>query len=148
MMIKVNHTKPAVQVSALNHRGYLLIEALIAMTIFAVGFMAIGKMIVSTTRSNTQANITTQATMLASKKIEELKYIGDINSLPSSTTIFTDDNPIDEYGDNGGIFNRTWKVTAPLEYDTSRQIEVTVSWMRHGKQRSVVLSTITRGGGS
>ncbi len=132
----------------MNHRGYLLIEALIAMTIFAIGFLAIGKMVIFTTRNNTQANITTQATLLASKKLEELKYTGDITSLPSTTTIITDDNPIDEYGDSGGIFNRSWKISDPLKYDTSRQIEVTVSWMRRGKQRSVVLKTMTKGGGT
>jgi type II secretory pathway pseudopilin PulG len=148
MMIKKNPTKPAMHASAINHRGYLLIEALIAMTVFAIGFMAIGKMVIWTTRNNTRANITTQATLLASKKLEELKYTGNIHSLPSTTTIFNDDNPIDEYGDSGGIFNRSWQISAPLEYDTSRQIEVTVSWTRRGKQRSVALRTITRGGGT
>jgi type II secretory pathway pseudopilin PulG len=147
-MIKKNPAKPAMQALAMNHRGYLLIEALIAMTIFAVGFMAIGKMVIFTTRNNTTANITTQATLLASKKIEELKYTGDINSLPSATTIINDDNPIDQFGDSGGIFNQSWKISTPPDSDTSRQIEVTVSWTRRGKQRSVVLRTITRGGGT
>ena len=48
----------------MNYRGYLLIEALIAMTIFAIGFMAIGKMIIFTTRNNTQANIITRTQTL------------------------------------------------------------------------------------
>ena len=145
--MKKNQTKPAIQRLARNHRGYLLIEALFAMAIFAIGFMAIGKLIISTTRNNTRANITTQATLLASKKLEELKYTGDITSLPSNTTIITDENPIDENGNSGGIFHRSWKISDPLRYNTSRQIEVTVSWTRRGKQRSVVLSTITKGGG-
>ena len=49
--MKKNPAKPDMPALAANHRGYLLIEALIAMTIFAVGFMAIGKMVIFTTRS-------------------------------------------------------------------------------------------------
>ena len=81
------------------------------------------------------------------KKLEELKYTGDINSLPSTTTIITDENPIDENGNSGGIFHRSWKISDQLKYNTSRQIEVTVSWTRRGKQRSIVLRTMTKGGG-
>lgn len=54
-------------------RGYLLIEALIALSIFAIGFLAVGKMVISATRNNTRSNIITQATLLATQKIEELK---------------------------------------------------------------------------
>ena len=55
--------------------GYLLIEILIAMAIFAIGFLAVGTMVLSTTRNNTTSNISTQATMLAIEKLEELKSI-------------------------------------------------------------------------
>lgn len=141
--------KEGIRAFAMSRGGYLLIEALISMAIFSIGFMAIGSLVVFTTKNNTRANITTQATLLASKKIEELKNTSDINTLPSAKTTFLDpNNPIDEDGNNGGIFNRSWVIEDPLDFNTSRQISVTVAWTRRGKPRSVVLTTMTKGGGN
>jgi Tfp pilus assembly protein PilV len=126
-----------------------LFEALIAMAIFSIGFMAVGKMVIFTSTNNTRSNIMTQATLLASKKLEELKNTPDITDLPSDLTTFDDENnPMDEDGQNGGIFSRSWTIHDPVAYDSARQIEVTVSWTRRGRQRSVVLTTITRGRGT
>ncbi len=116
--------------------GYLLIEILIAMAIFAIGFLAVGTMVFSTTRNNTTGNIATQATMLAVDKLEELKSqnIGDIAS------------DADPSGDLG-IFERSWVVT-DTGIGASRLIQVTVSWDRLGQTRNVVMSTITKGNGT
>jgi hypothetical protein len=53
-------------------------------------------------------------------------------------------NPIDENGAAGGIYTRSWTVSAGTG-PTSREIEVAVNWNRRGQNRSVVLTTITRG---
>ena len=52
-----------------------MIEVLIAMAIFAIGFLAIGGMVLSTTRNNTAGDTITIATMLAREKIEYLKTL-------------------------------------------------------------------------
>ena len=130
-----------------NQKGYLLIEALISMAIFAIGFLAVGTMVIHTTRNNTRSNIMTQATLLASQTLEDFKSTPYITTLADGET-YTDPDPVDQWGNPGGIFTRSWAISDPLDTNTSRQIQVTVSWTRRGHQRNIVLTTITRGGGN
>ena len=87
----------------------------------------------------------TQATMLARQQIEAHKS-QDIEDLTRGSTS-DPNNPIDEDGNPGGVYTRQWQVTNPLGGSSSRQIQVTVSWVRNGQNRSVVLTSITRGNG-
>ncbi len=129
-----------------NQNGYLLIEALISMAIFAIGFLAVGSMVIYTTRNNTRSNIMTQATLLATQTLEDFKNTPDITTLADGET-YTDADPVDQWGNPGGIYTRSWSISDPIGTNSSRQIEVTVSWTRRGHQRNIVLTTITRGGG-
>lgn len=116
--------------------GYLLVEIMIALAIFAIGFLAVGTMVLSTTRNNSTGNIATQATMHAIEKLEELKSL-EVADMANDT---------DQPGQTG-IFTRSWTVT-DTGIGSSRLIEVTVSWNRMGQSRDVVLSTISRGNGT
>jgi type II secretory pathway pseudopilin PulG len=129
-----------------NDRGYLLLETLIAVAIFSVGILAIGTLIVSTTTANTRSNIFTQATLLAAQTLEHLTKKPVSHLVPN--TYRDSNNPINEWGDTGGIFNRSWVIDDPIGYNTSRRIRVTVTWERLGQSRKVELTTITRGNGS
>ena len=115
--------------------GFTMIEVLMAITIFAIGFLAVSTLVIATTRNNTSGNILTQATMLGRQKIEQLKMVPDPTTLADGS-------------DTSGIFNRTWAITNPMGSATARQVAVTVSWNRRGKHHQVVLKTITRGNGS
>lgn len=130
-----------------NQKGYLLIEALISMAIFAIGFLAVGSMVIHTTRNNTRSNIMTQATLLATQTLEDFKSTPNITTLADGET-YTDPEPVDQWGNPGGIFTRSWTISDPIGFNTSRQIEVTVSWIRRSHQRNIVLTTITRGKGN
>ncbi len=130
-----------------NKKGYLLIEALISMAIFAIGFLAVGTMVIYTTRNNTRSNIMTQATLLASQTLENFKSTPDITTLVIGEG-YNDGGPVDANGNPGGIFTRTWSIRDDLAYNTSREIEVRVSWTRRGLQRNIVLTTITKGKGT
>jgi type II secretory pathway pseudopilin PulG len=130
-----------------NQKGYLMIEALISMAIFAIGFLAVGTMVIGTTRNNTRSNIMTQATLLATQTLENFKTTPNITALTDGEE-YTDAAPVDQWGDPGGIFTRSWSISDPLGNDTARQIDITVSWTRRGHQRNIVMTTITRGRGT
>ncbi len=130
-----------------NNRGYLLLETMVAIVVFSIGFLAVGTLIVSTTRNNTTSNILTQATLLAEERLEELK-MGSLSSLTPGGPYKDPRNPIDEWGNSGGIYDRSWVIDDPVGLDTSRRIRVTISWERLGQTRRVELTTITRGNGT
>jgi prepilin-type N-terminal cleavage/methylation domain-containing protein len=120
-----------------NNKGYMLIESLIAIAIFSIGFLAVATLVLSATRNNTNGNILTQANMLAREKTEELKNTTDLTELDTTAAPET----------IGGIFTRSWTANDSLKSGTSREIEVTVSWSRKGKNHNVVLRTMTKGSG-
>jgi type II secretory pathway pseudopilin PulG len=126
--------------------GYMLIEALIAIAIFSIGFMAVATLVLTATRNNTNGNILTQANMLARQTLEQVKNTPDITTLPSGPAINTESG-IDADGNPGGIYTRTTKVEDILGFNTSRSVEVSVSWRWRGTNRSIVMSTITKGKG-
>ena len=121
-------------------QGFTLIEVLIAMAIFSIGILAVGTLVLSTTRNNTGSNILTQATMLARSKIEEKKREVDAGTF-SGVDDPTEYN-IDSQGLPGGIYTRECNVSSA---GSAWQVEVTVSWTRNGRNRSVVLKTTTKG---
>ena len=129
-----------------DHSGYLMLEILMAVAIFSVGFLAVGTLIISTTRNNTTGNIITQATMLAAEKLQNLKDTTDIATLAVGT--YTDAGKIDDQGTPGGIYTRSWTIAQLDAKNTARHIQVRVSWNRLGQNRTVELTTITRGNGT
>ncbi len=117
-----------------------MIEVLIAMAIFAIGFVAVGSMVISTTRNNTTGNIITIATMRAREKMEYLKTL----PIQQMETQCSEDFEPERLS---GIFNRVCEISASFS-ETVKIIEVTVSWNRLGQNRQVVLRTLTRGNGA
>lgn len=130
-----------------RHQGYLLLEIMAAIAIFSIGFLAVGSLTVATTRNNTTGNILTQATLLAEEMLEELKK-DSLSSLVPGGPYTDPHNPIDEWGNHGGIFTRSWVIDDPVGLNTSRRIRVSVSWERLGQARRVELTTLTRGNGT
>ena len=121
--------------------GFTLIEVLIGISIFAIGMLAVARMQILSVRNTTVGNLTSQATMLAHQKMEEVK-----------TTAFADlvanevENNIDEEGNAGGIFNRTTTITVPTPpLDAhARQVQVQIQWnAAHGGNRTFTLNSLT-----
>lgn len=117
--------------------GYMMIEALIAIAIFSIGFLAVATMVFSAARNNINGNILTEANILAREKMEELKSQIDLTQLDSPAAPET----------LRGRFTRSWTASDPLGRGTSRQVQVTVSWMSKGQNQQVVMETLTQGKG-
>jgi prepilin-type N-terminal cleavage/methylation domain-containing protein len=124
-----------------NHqKGLSLIEVIISMAIFAIGFLAIASLVIATTRNNTTGNILTEATMLARDKIEFLKAL-PVDQLEAACR--------DEIGSENihSIFARDCEVNALGSSTTIKTIKVSVKWKKAGQLRQIVLETNTRGRG-
>jgi Tfp pilus assembly protein PilV len=130
-----------------NPNGYMLVEALISIAIFSVGFLAVAALVLLVSRNNTSGNQLTEANMLARERLEQLKSTSDISLLPAGPATFSD-GPMDGRGNPGGPYTRTWTIQDALGFNTSREIKVTVNWTNRGRNRSVVLDTITKGNGT
>lgn len=123
-----------------DKKGFTIIEVLMAMAIFAIGFLAIGKMLMYTTRNNTSGNFMTQATMIAREQMEYLKTL-PIDDM--SDQCLDENEPV--------VFFQNFKRECEVEPDfssTARIIEVKVKYTRWGDAREVVLKTLTRGNGT
>ena len=126
-----------------NEKGFSLLELLIGISIFAVGILATTAMQWWSVRNNTTGNVFTQANLLAQAQMETLKN-QDFSALVAGTTS-DPNNPVDENGNAGGIYNRSWTIANYSAF--SRQITVTVQWSRIEGSRSVVLTSLARGNG-
>jgi type IV pilus assembly protein PilV len=124
-----------------GEKGFSILESLIAISIFAIGLLAVASLLITASSGNRVGNAYSTATMLAQSQIETLKS-ADIGSPALAAGIYADpNNPINESNVNGGIFTRTWTIVNNTAF--SRLISVTVAW----NNRTVVMSTVTRGGG-
>jgi hypothetical protein len=117
--------------------GLSFIEVLVAISIFSIGFLAIGILVMTTTQNTTHGNMLTQATMLAREKIEFLKTL----PLDRLADACLDENEPE-------TINKTYRrecEVGPLGISTTiKTIEVSVIWRRFNIIRRVVLETNTR----
>ncbi len=133
-----------------GENGFTIIEVLIAISIFAIGLLAVAALQITAFQGNRVGDELTKATMLAQMQVEAVKG-ADFNTATLAPGNYVDaNNPIDETGAAGGRFTRTWTITNNTTF--SRLITVTVGWTSMGVgggggNRSVVMSTLTRGGG-
>lgn len=128
-----------------NQKGFTLLEILLAITIFAIGLLAVAAMQVSAIRGNKLGNEWSQATALAQQQLEDLKS-GDITTAAYTPGTYSDpNNPITVMGASGGIFNRSWAIAANTTF--SVRATVSVSWNQAGVNHTVRLTSVTRGGG-
>jgi prepilin-type N-terminal cleavage/methylation domain-containing protein len=122
--------------------GFSIIELMIAMAIFAICMLAVVSMQIGTARNNTSGNIYTQANLLVMSQLEILKN-NDVGMLLPGT--YTDPSKINEKGQPGGIYTRSWTIR-----DIgvgARAITVTVQWNRMGREGQVEVSSNTKGNG-
>lgn len=132
-----------------SSEGFTLIEVMIAVVVFSIGVLAVAQLEIHAARNTTRGNVITQANMLASARLEQLKNLSDLADMdPFDGAVETD---IDRFGMPGGVFTRTTTVSnAPVPIGAmARQITVTVTWKSGWAvgHRQVQMSTLTQGNG-
>ena len=132
-----------------NQNGFSLIEVLVAVTIFAVGLLALAKLQIVSIRGNSSARGVTEASVVAQSKFEELKL------LPVSDPALadTDDTGTTGFGvaglsDTGANADHSEKVTVisgrtySLDWnvaenaDETRLIRMIVGWREAQGQKT------------
>jgi len=129
----------------MNNKGYSIVEALMAMTIFTIGVLALANSYMGITRSLVQARNQELETQCARDRLEEIvntvKY-ADITGI---------NYPSEDFGDvNGGDsqyagFSRSVAIRDSLNaIGTSvlKEITITVNWQAVGDTRSTMLNSV------
>jgi prepilin-type N-terminal cleavage/methylation domain-containing protein len=103
------------------NRGFTLIETLFAIAIFSIGILAVGSMQISAINNNASARMRTEATILASEKVEELMSLADYNDplLGTDTQSASSAN---------NIYCIEWSATEDSPITSTKTITLSVRW--------------------
>ena len=115
--------------------GFTMIEVMIAVLLTAIAVIGIVGLYRVQTRSSGYSRYSTEASVLAADKMEQLRTV----AIATELTPNADASPIDARGQAGGIFNRSWTIT-PV--GTQYKLEVTVTWDDDGQTRTVKLHSL------
>ena len=111
-----------------NNKGFTLVEVMIGMAIFVIGYLAVASMQMVAIKGGTSARKTTEAATLAADRLESLIVL-----------------PFDDIGDGGpvteGAYRVVWQVADDSPLLNTKTITVTVTWQQ-GHQRSFVATYI------
>ena len=116
-----------------DQKGFSLVEVLIAMTIFAIGVLALAQMQVTAIRGNAFSSTTTDGTTLAQDRVEQLM------NLPYDDGALAEGNhgPVTQ-----GVYNVSWNVVNDSAVNNTKTVNVSVTWTANGWNRSVSLRCI------
>jgi len=103
----------------IKNQGYTLIEVLIAMAIFALGFLALATIEIKSITQNASAKMYTEATTMAVESLERLI------SLPyDHTDLNQKDNP---HGVTAGGYTINWNVQDDIPVTATKTIIINVT---------------------
>ena len=103
----------------MNNRGVTLVEVMIGMAIFLIGFLAVSSLQVTAITGNTAARKATEAATRATNQLETLIV------LPYDSIV--DGGPVTQ-----GAYTTTWEVLNDTPLLNSKTITITVDWQHHG----------------
>lgn len=109
--------------------GFTLIEVMIAVLLTAIAVVGVVGLHTAESRSGRYARHVTEATELASGKMEALRATLGTSLASGSET------GLDALGAAGGIYTRSWTVAGAGPYTYN----VTVGWSEDGTAKTVVL---------
>lgn len=108
----------------LSEAGGALLEALVASTLFAIIGLGLTNSLATVQKASTSGNSAAVATTLALDRLESLRLLTGTTIAPGTY----EDGNFGPNGNAGGIYNRSWTVTADVPRAGIRRIEMRVSW--------------------
>ena len=114
----------------MTNEGFTLVEVMIGMAIFLIGFLAVGSMQIAAINGNAGAREATEAATRATSQLETLI------ALPFES--IDDGDPVTD-----GAYRVSWEVLDELESPSTvlpntKTITVTVTWQQRGPRSFVV----------
>ncbi|MCB1221558.1 MAG: hypothetical protein H7A35_00740 [Planctomycetales bacterium] len=120
-----------------RNRGFSLVDVLIGLVLLALALMFGLQVSIAASRV-TQSNMyVSSAANLAEVKIEELRNI-DFDQVVNGA----DNGTINELGEAGGIYSRSWTVVEDAPDDGMKEVTVVVTWDRMGQTASFDLTGV------
>jgi prepilin-type N-terminal cleavage/methylation domain-containing protein len=117
-----------------DQHGVSLVEIIAAVAVFAVVVVGLSPTLLGARKYAELSKNQSIATALAQDKIEQLRV--------SSTASTGSDGPLQPSGASGGIFSRTWTVSAHPTVSNVNCVIVTVTWPDRPSSSSVTLVTL------
>ena len=109
-----------------NQNGFTIIEVMIAVSIFAIGFLAISSLQFSASKNNRTASEVTQAVTIATDRMEEMMV------LPFDDPDLDTDPTVNPHSETQGKYGVQWTVIdSDLnkdEINDAKTVTMTVSW--------------------
>ncbi len=129
-----NHRKPRLR-RRRRGVGFTMIEVMVALLLTAIAASGIIGLFMVQTRSSGYSRHSTEATILAQDEMERLRAM-NINAGSGSTSGLT------ELGQTGGIFTRSWSITASA--GSHLDVTVSVSWNEDGNALPRTVTLVSR----
>lgn len=120
-----------------EQRGFTIVEVMIALAIFSIGYLAYSGLQITATKSNTKDRWLTLAVTCATDRIEQLLDLPYTHTdLTAGThTLAEDADGIDNNSDGridepaeSGSLNFTWTVTDDAPIANVKTIDISITW--------------------
>ena len=120
-----------------DEKGYTIVEVMIALAIFSIGFLAYSSLQMSATKSNTKSRWLTQAVTCATDRVEQLLDLPYAHAdLAAGThTLAEDADGIDNNSDGridepseSGPLNFIWTVTDNVPLANVKTVNISITW--------------------
>ncbi|MEJ2167363.1 MAG: prepilin-type N-terminal cleavage/methylation domain-containing protein [Desulfobacterales bacterium] len=120
-----------------ENKGFTIVEVMIALAIFSIGYLAYSGLQIAATKANTKARWLTLAVTCATDKIEQLLDLPYTHTdLDAGThTLAADADGIDNNSDGridelneAGPLNFTWTVTDDAPIANVKTVDISITW--------------------
>jgi type IV pilus modification protein PilV len=118
-----------------GEKGFTLVEVLIAVSIFAVGLLAVAMMLDTAIQYNSSARFISEATEIAHSQMEKL-----MNSPYDDANLEEASSP---YGPNPiAHYNVSWSVREDVPMAAMKTISLSVAWSNRGENKSLTIHSL------